>query len=341
MVTETRLTLLPVASWGSIIGGVVTVFAVSILLSLLGSSIGLGMIDAHAENPVEGVGVVFGIWSAISLVISLAAGGFVAGRLAGNAGATHGFLVWAAALLLASMLSMAAIGGAVSLAGKAVGGVFSAAGKAGSVAAQGAGDVASWISEEFDLNLDIDIDAQELRSDVRRVLRESDIEVLQPRYLREQLQAARQDVAAALRELRRDDATFDQVASDLVGKLSDRAEHISNQIDRDEIVGLLTENTAMTREEAEDLVAGYQETVDAITHQLDNAGEQIDAARQELAELEQQARDAADEAAAALAKSTFWAFLGLILGAVIAGVAGYLGMRSRPEEDRLYDPFRR
>src|SRR5690554_700517 len=120
MVTETRLTLLPVASWGSIIGGVVTVFAVSILLSLLGSSIGLGMIDAHAENPVEGVGVVFGIWSAISLVISLAAGGFVAGRLAGNAGATHGFLVWAAALLLASMLSMAAIGGAVSLAGKAV-----------------------------------------------------------------------------------------------------------------------------------------------------------------------------------------------------------------------------
>lgn len=342
MVTETRLTLLPVASWGSIIGGVVTVFAVSVLLSLLGSSIGLGMIDPHAENPVEGVGVVFGIWSAVSLIICLAAGGFVAGRLAGNAGTTHGFLVWAAALLLASMLSMAAIGGAVRLAGSAVGGVFSVAGKAGSVATQGVGNVASWVSEEFDLDLEMDIDGQELGSDVRRVLRDSEIEALQPRYLREQLQAARQDVSAAIRELRREDASLEEVASDLVEKLQRRAEEIGEQIDRDEVIGLLTENTDMSRQEAEDLVAGYEESVEAVTRRLDNVGEQINAAQAELAELERRARDVADEAASALAKSAFWAFLGLLLGALVAGVAGYLGERSRPEDDRYHpDAFRR
>lgn len=342
MVTETRLTLLPVASWGSIIGGVVTVFAVSVLLSLLGSSIGLGMIDPHAENPVEGVGVVFGIWSAVSLIICLAAGGFVAGRLAGNAGTTHGFLVWAAALLLASMLSVAAIGGAVRLAGSAVGGVFSVAGKAGSVAAQGVGNVASWVSEEFDLDLEMDIDGQELGSDVRRVLRDSEIEALQPRYLREQLQAARQDVSAAIRELRREDASLEEVASDLVEKLQRRAEEIGEQIDRDEVIGLLTENTDMSRQEAEDLVAGYEESVEAVTRRLDNVGEQINAAQAELAELERRARDVADEAAGALAKSAFWAFLGLLLGALVAGVAGYLGERSRPEDDRYHpDAFRR
>lgn len=342
MVTETRLTLLPVASWGSIIGGVVTVFAVSVLLSLLGSSIGLGMIDPHAENPVEGVGVVFGIWSAVSLIICLAAGGFVAGRLAGNAGTTHGFLVWAAALLLASMLSVAAIGGAVRLAGSAVGGVFSVAGKAGSVAAQGVGNVASWVSEEFDLDLEMDIDGQELGSDVRRVLRDSEIEALQPRYLREQLQAARQDVSAAIRELRREDASLEEVASDLVEKLQRRAEEIGEQIDRDEVIGLLTENTDMSRQEAEDLVAGYEESVEAVTRRLDNVGEQINAAQAELAELERRARDVADEAASALAKSAFWAFLGLLLGALVAGVAGYLGERSRPEDDRYHpDAFRR
>ena len=81
-------------SWGSVFGGVVTVLAVSILLSVLGSSIGLFMFDPFADNPVSGIGTTVGIGTALALIVSMVAGGFVAGKLAGVDGLIHGFLFY-------------------------------------------------------------------------------------------------------------------------------------------------------------------------------------------------------------------------------------------------------
>ncbi len=53
-------------SWGSIIGGVVTVLAVSFLLSLIGTSIGLFMLDPTDSEPFSGVGTSVGIWTVVS-----------------------------------------------------------------------------------------------------------------------------------------------------------------------------------------------------------------------------------------------------------------------------------
>ena len=86
-------------SWGSVFGGVVTVLAVSILLSVLGSSIGLFMFDPFADNPVSGIGTTVGIGTAVALIVSMIAGGFVAGKLAGVDGLIHGFLVWGTTLI--------------------------------------------------------------------------------------------------------------------------------------------------------------------------------------------------------------------------------------------------
>lgn len=86
-------------SWGSVFGGVMTVLAISVLLSILNSSIGLFMFDPLSDHPVAGIGTAVGIGSAIILVAGMAAGGFVAGKLAGMDGMIHGFLVWATTLI--------------------------------------------------------------------------------------------------------------------------------------------------------------------------------------------------------------------------------------------------
>ncbi|WP_202980851.1 hypothetical protein [Microbacterium lushaniae] len=102
-------------SWGSIIAGVVTFLAVTILLSLVTAGIGLG-----------GSGIGATIWSVIALVIALAAAGFVAGALALRSGLLHGFLTWATSLVVALALtvwlSASLLGGVVSSATQALSG---------------------------------------------------------------------------------------------------------------------------------------------------------------------------------------------------------------------------
>lgn len=78
--------------WGSVIGGVITVLAVSLLLSTLGTSLGFSIVDPTSDDPINGAGTTVVIWSAVSIIISLAAGAFIAGRLAANDGLIHGFL---------------------------------------------------------------------------------------------------------------------------------------------------------------------------------------------------------------------------------------------------------
>ena len=93
-------------SWGSVFGGVMTVLAISVLLSILNSSIGLFMFDPLSGHPASGIGTAVGIGSAVILITGMAAGGFVAGKLAGMDGMIHGFLVWATTLIVAVVLGV-------------------------------------------------------------------------------------------------------------------------------------------------------------------------------------------------------------------------------------------
>lgn len=66
-------------SWASVIAGVVTFIAMLLLFSLIGSAIGFGMVSPTSTNPLDGVGTGVLIWTVVALVLSLGAGGFVAG----------------------------------------------------------------------------------------------------------------------------------------------------------------------------------------------------------------------------------------------------------------------
>lgn len=108
-------------SWGAVIAGVVTFLALTILLSLITATLGLGMADLTSENPGEGIGLATGISSIVTLALALAAGGYVAGALSARGGLIHGFLTWATSLLAVVVLAGLLVGNILGAAGNIVG----------------------------------------------------------------------------------------------------------------------------------------------------------------------------------------------------------------------------
>jgi hypothetical protein len=118
-------------SWGAIFAGSLVAIVVDIMLSLLGLGIGLGIISpATEDNPLGLIGIGAGIWMALSALIALFAGAWVAGRLAGiprrSIGAIHGIVVWGVATLFAFFVMTTAVGSLVSGISGAVGRSLSA-----------------------------------------------------------------------------------------------------------------------------------------------------------------------------------------------------------------------
>ncbi|MEW5745225.1 MAG: hypothetical protein AB1805_07305 [Nitrospirota bacterium] len=102
-------------SWGAIFAGTIVALVIGLALSLLGMGIGLGTINpATEQNPLGGIGIGAGIWMAISTLISLFAGGWVASRMAGYPrsllGVLHGVVVWGLVTLFSFYLMTTAIG---------------------------------------------------------------------------------------------------------------------------------------------------------------------------------------------------------------------------------------
>ena len=115
-------------NWGSVWAGVLTAFGVFVLLSLIALAAGLETAP-FAEQP-ESVNVVASIITGIFLVVAFFAGGFTAVWTA-EIGAPerailHGFLVWAAFLVLLLVLVAAGLGGALGAMTRAFTGEFDA-----------------------------------------------------------------------------------------------------------------------------------------------------------------------------------------------------------------------
>jgi hypothetical protein len=87
-------------SWGSIIAGTAVAITSQLFFATLGAGIGLAALDSTAAD-ARSLGVGAGIYWLITGLISLFAGGFVAGRLAAFVqpadSALHGVLVWSVA----------------------------------------------------------------------------------------------------------------------------------------------------------------------------------------------------------------------------------------------------
>lgn len=104
--------------WGPIISGIVVALATQLILSALGAAIGASSLSgsgAPRSNAGE-VGTSVGIWSIISLLISLFVGSWVAARGCGpmnrSTALLNGAILWATTLALSSWLLANGVSGA-------------------------------------------------------------------------------------------------------------------------------------------------------------------------------------------------------------------------------------
>jgi hypothetical protein len=116
--------------WGPIISGLVVALATQLILSALGAAIGSTFLSGSGapRSNASGVGSAVGIWSIISLLISLFIGSWVAARACGpmnrNTALLNGAILWATTLALSSWLLANGVAGAFGIAASNAGEVI-------------------------------------------------------------------------------------------------------------------------------------------------------------------------------------------------------------------------
>ncbi len=134
--------LLSRVSWGAIFAGTVIALGVLILLSILGTAIGIQAIDPGTGAPFEGIGIGAGIWWIVTSIVALGIGGFVAARLSGipdkSSATAHGASVWGLVTILTVWMAASAVGSTINTAAGAFAGAFRVAGSAATTAADAA-----------------------------------------------------------------------------------------------------------------------------------------------------------------------------------------------------------
>ena len=327
-------------SWGSVFGGVVTVLAVSILLSVLGSSIGLFMFDPFADNPVSGIGTTVGIGTAVALIVSMIAGGFVAGKLAGVDGLIHGFLVWGTTLIVgaffgvlltvgAARLTMNALGAASSVAGGVISGT-------GSIVGSGVSALSDQAKELFGgIDFKVDLKDGEIPKDIRAVLAKSKVKELQPDYLQKQLENVKTDLGKSVKKAIASPEDTDEIFKNFLTRLKEQTNNWAKSIDRNDLSKALANNTNMSKAEADKAIKQYTEIMRKASTEADkqirNLEQSLEKATQEWQEVKQNTLEAADKAADAAARSALISFFALLIGAVLCCLAGAYGSRKTQE----------
>ncbi|MDP8916334.1 MAG: hypothetical protein M3M95_03860 [Pseudomonadota bacterium] len=117
-------------SWGSVFGGAVIAVALGAMLNIGGVAAGLAALEPGDPNAGEAFGVGAGLWLALSTLVGMFVGGYVAARSAHNPdhheGILHGAAVWAVGFLLAFFLTGSTVSGAAFSGLQAAGGAAEA-----------------------------------------------------------------------------------------------------------------------------------------------------------------------------------------------------------------------
>lgn len=143
--------------WGPIIAGLVTALASQLVLSAIGAAIGASNIAGSGapRSNADDVGTAVGIWSIISLFISLLIGSWIASRSSGplnrNTALLNGVILWATTLALGSWLLANGVSGAFGILGANAGDIVNQAQQSGvnlpnrapNITAQQARDIAA------------------------------------------------------------------------------------------------------------------------------------------------------------------------------------------------------
>lgn len=109
------------ARWGPVLAGLFTAIATQLVLSSLGAAIGLTSVanSGAPRSDAGGVGSAVGIWSIISLLISLFIGGWITARACGpmskSSALLNGAVLWATTLAISAWLLSSGVSGAFGI----------------------------------------------------------------------------------------------------------------------------------------------------------------------------------------------------------------------------------
>ncbi len=319
-------------SWGAIIAGVVIALVVQLLLGILGIGIGTSTIDPLSEaNPVAGIGTGAGIWFAVSLLIALFIGGYVAARAAGlprrQDGLLHGVLVWGLTTLLTFYLLTTTVGGLIGGTARVLGRTLSATGQG--IAAvvpqvsQAAGDAAATVNAQLPDGSEIDWSA--LQQQAEGILAQVGIDTSPISDAISETLTTTQQLSETVAAVTDDPESREELAA-LIGRITTSGGETFSAADRQELTNFMVERGGRTEAEAEELVNNLEQTYQETRAQAQAAVEQAQAAGQEaLAGAEQTARETSQMVADNVSSAAIWTFIGLLISAIAAAIGGSMG----------------
>ncbi len=291
-------------SWSAVLAGVVIALVVQIALNMFGLSIGANTINPISEtNPIEpGLGSAAVLWLAGSMLLSLFAGGWVAGRMSGTFdemhGLIHGLVTWGLVALVTFFLM-------TSTASSILGGVTNAIGQGASLLAQGALQAAPAVADNLDLS---STTMQTIQNELGGLLAPPADADTTTGTTGTSTTGAEQDPAVASFSSLEDMQFTNRVVAFLNSDQSDTTA-------REEIVTMLAERTDMSAQEA-------SAQVDRWTAAYNEVREDAEAT----------ARDVGQQLTDTLAAVAGVLFVSLLTGAFAAGIGGWVGT---PERERV------
>lgn len=302
-------------SWGAILAGTVVALVLQLWFGVLGLALG-----AYSISPSEGMAearefaIGTGIWFLITGIISVMAGGWIAGRMAGiprRLDATlHGVITWALVTIIGFMLLTSAVG-------QIIGGTMNALQSGVSAVARGGGQILSTAANSVDVRADVN----EIRREAYTVLRQTDDPTLQP-------EAIERDVENILSGVNEGDIGLDEA----LNRVFNRAERVANNVDKQDLASVIAARTGMTQDEA-------MQRVNKWDSRITNAWDQTQSTVGEAAQtMQERAPEYAERAADYVGTAALWVAITMFLGLLAAGAGGGWGAPKRAFEEETGRP---
>lgn len=235
-------------SWGAVFAGLAFVVALSWLMFLLGSAIGVGIADATDMAAMgDGLGVGAIVWMLLTSIIAFFLGSVLAGRLANKAdrtaGILHGVTLWSVGTALMIVLGYAGVSSLIQTGQNLVKSTAAASAAVGSTALAGLDAAGTGLT---DSPLVTSIQAQIKRKAGEIVAQAGGAEVTQ------------QEATQAINQI--DDNTLASMAGQIVSGDAEGAKKA------------LADNTSLSRQEINSIIDGISaEVQQAVPNQLNSA----------------------------------------------------------------------
>lgn len=291
-------------SWQAIFGGLIIALAVQLLLTVLAISIGATIINPLIQQkPGEEAGLTTAItWIVIS-IISLFAGGWVAGRMSGlgrtSEGAVHGLVTWGAATLISAYLLSTAVGAALGGVGKLISQALPTAGQMTVAGLESQGGMGSAMNNPMNSGW------SSIRQEAQGI--------------------AQKNAPTPTGRTAEAEPGQNQSSKQLISALDRMFSHGENinPNDREAVVNVLVTQDNMNRADANQTVDRWIKTY-----------------QQSKTQINQSARQTGQAITQGISMAGWWCFIALVLGAIAAAWGGSRGALAffRAREDVVVTP---